>query len=651
MITQQYLVVISFAALLTLVASGCSEEEKYIPSVSIEGPSSITDAQETLPLKVITTNFSPTHYEWTIEDDEGRISKRDKTQSSIFNHYVHDVRKDTHLTFTVTTTSTDNKLYTTQHNVLVTDRNTPPKIESIEFPDTVYEHDTFSIKVTASDDQERAVALKYKLSEDHTSGTRTELDPKPYLPPQDYHESSYTVRSLREPAIAYFDIEVIDSEQKSDTTRIAINVIPTTDRLGDYIRSLDDATTRCLLNNSQYSIATPIDQVTHFSCPANLVDRPFGLMLRSLAIFDNLQSIVLESSKYQNWDFSEFSNLKVLKIAARQANVSGLLNKEKLEHVNIHANKITDLDLSASPHLKHIDLYPRDEVGSLNDIQLHPEASPVYISIGNLFLSTFDIADTSKLEHFHLSERHYWSFENFGDTLDLSQAELLKTVYVYSEYLNTIDISSSSKLEEITIIDDWYPNTELQLPQLEKVKNLTLKRVTVQSLDFLNTQPLEHLYLSDITSNSPLEDFESPTAKTIEIYRAPIHSVDVREASDLTELTLTGGDIAHLTLPEESSLRKLTLSTPKSEEFSLSGHDSLEDLSLHLGLSKFHINHSPNIKKLSLSYNEFTELDFSNTPNIEELSVSSNRLTRLDTSGLHALTTLYALNNELDTAN
>jgi len=637
---KRVLVLISVLPFL-LLTNGCfqdQESQSSEPSIQIEAPSTVKDTDHVL-LKVLASNFNPTHFEWTVENEGGWEISHSEQKSNTYNPSLSNIGKDTEYRFTVKAYQ-GNRVYSAQHYLLVTDSNTPPVIENIELPDEVNEHDSFKMTIIARDEQDDPSELSYRVTGESLQGEKRYYPESNYYSDRAYNEMAFEVGRLEAMSTVKFSVDVFDTENKKASTSFEIEISPTDNRLGDYVSKLGSTVSECLLESEQgYTHATPIDQITELNCKDL-----WYLDISRLQYLPNLQSIDLDfKSRHEDLDLSSLTTIRHIKIEGRKVEVFGVNQLKELRSIDLNVEKIIGLNLSESSKIDYVNLKPSNAAASVKFIKIHPDASPSHISINNMYLTSLDIPDKTQLEYFALSDRTSWRLGNFGENLDLSQAEPLEYFYVRSDHLQLIDLSGLNHLKEVSVMGS---DTRLQLTDTSLLTHLKLDDVNISNLGFLNEQQLQELSLVRVDADSPLINFESDSLTYAIIKHTQIINIDLSGANTLTELELRDYQVETIKLPETKPLVKLSIIGPSIDEWSLTNYVQLEELILNTGMTEFHLNNSPKLLKLNLNNNNtLTTLNLSGVDNLESLSVNKNNLSTIDLTDFNNLKTFNAANN------
>ena len=109
-----------------------------------------------------------------------------------------------------------------------------------------------------------------------------------------------------------------------------------------------------------------------------------------------------------------------------------------LQHLDVHSNELTELDLSKNPYL----WYLKASGNQLTSIDLSNNTALEYIMLQDNKIATLDVSMLSKLVELTVSK-------NELTTLDLSKNQMLSTLYIDNNHIKTIDLSKLTNLKVI----------------------------------------------------------------------------------------------------------------------------------------------------------------------------------------------------------
>ena len=274
-------------------------------------------------------------------------------------------------------------------------------------------------------------------------------------------------------------------------------------------------TLEIVLSNPQNAILS-----SKYKSKITIIDDESRVVLSDINFQDNnLRQCVLDTGftyadelislncSLKNIQFSdgieELIYLEQLDLSRNQIGSIDIRNNVALTNVNLHLNKITELDLS-------------------NNINL------VYLDISENQLINVDISNNAILESFY-------AYSNSLSTLDISNNIHLKSIGVAGNQIRNMDVSNNTALT-----------------------NLNIEGNEISSLDISNIVLLQSIYASDnqltsidVSNNTNLYD--------LVINRNALSSLNLSNNTELTNLSVHDNDITSIDVSNNTKLFSLNI--------------------------------------------------------------------------------------------
>lgn len=303
-----------------------------------------------------------------------------------------------------------------------------------------------------------------------------------------------------------------------------------------------------------------------------------------------------------------------------------------LEKLSLQAYNIKELNLTAFPHLNHLDLYSRElltiDWGNATNLQS--------ISLSSPNIKELDLTTLPQLNHLYIKAPELLTID-WGDkpslqslSLDSFQGEPL----FLNDFpqLNDLHFSSAGK------------QSPLSIGQLPALTRLSVESAVVNELTLAKTPKLTELIIQDSAVLPNLSFADAPHLRELLIFSSQQSTLDLSDNKALETLFLKKGDWKTLNLPTQSSLTSFGASETQLSHLDLSSSKKLRGI---------YINNNPNLSELSLpevfsdlrkwdlKHNMLTHFPQSSFPQLKELNLSGNPLTSLSLANMPALTNLY----------
>lgn len=218
---------------------------------------------------------------------------------------------------------------------------------------------------------------------------------------------------------------------------------------------------------------------------------------------------------------------------------------------------------------------------------------------------------------------------NWIETLDLSGLSNLIDVSASSNRIEDVYLSGLSNLEKLNLNDNKVNN--IDLTGLNSLKELTIKTFNLPILDVSKAPNLELLYM--------FGDDISPT------------TINLDGVANLERLNLIEVKVSNLSLSTNLNLKYLSVSSSNLTNLEVSHLSKLQSLGITYNQSlgpNFDFTSLPvSLKTLSSNNNllNYDELDFTYLPNLESLDLSWNNIGKVKVDGLVNLEVLTLNSN------
>ena len=245
-----------------------------------------------------------------------------------------------------------------------------------------------------------------------------------------------------------------------------------------------------------------------------------------------------------------------------------------------------------------------------------------------------------------------WNLKKAADSLD----EIKKTILLDLSSTNVTDVSPLTELTNLQTLD--LSNAKVTdvspLAKLKNLQTLNLQNTKVTDISSLTgLKSLQTLFLSytNVIDVTPLTEFTN--LQTLDLSNTRV--VDVKplaELKNLKKLELRNKYITDLNpLAGLKSLQSLSLSL-KKRDLSLSELNNLKDLSLSDSqITNLSLSGLNNLERLVLSDSRITNLNLSGLNRLKRLTLSSSRITNLTLSGLNNLENLHLNKSQINDIN
>jgi len=368
-----------------------------------------------------------------------------------------------------------------------------------------------------------------------------------------------------------FELTVTDSANNSVSQRLELLVTPNSQNL--YAMDFLDANFKsCVMKNAEANNWYYVFEITNLDCSNQRHDGEPRIKLTD--------------------ELNEFINLKALNFDTNVISSINLSELSKLETLSLHDNNIRDITFPAVSNLKKL-------------------------SIGkNWYLRELNLSGVSSLKELNLIDS---MVDNFIFASD-SALEYIKFNHNYYNDDPVIDISNLPHLTTLILSTGWRDNENINLQNLESLKNLDIVTSSFDSTKELDLSALHSL------ENVKLDVHYLNSVVFSEI--APIQSLEVLSQQER---------LVHVELPKTHLLNGLLLSGLKStadnEAFlsiqsTIQDNKSLEYLALINSDIKKVINFElPELIDLHMNHNEIEEINIDFLPKLQRVSLKDNPLT------------------------
>jgi len=281
-------------------------------------------------------------------------------------------------------------------------------------------------------------------------------------------------------------------------------------------------------------------------------------------------------------------------------------------------------------------------------------SASVISMITSLNVASNEIHDLTGIEGFKELETLN-CYNNFLQTLDLSQNDSLKYLSCYTNQLSSLDLSGNSELISLNITNNLFEGT-FDLSDCPELIGLNCQNNQINELILTGNPKLE--VLSCRTNSLGSLNLENNNALiTIDCWNNNLESLVVKGKPDLTFLDCGYNKISNLVLGDPLDLGDLDLRNLKCD------YNQLESLSLgrFLNLAQLDcggnklesLDVSTNSKLwfLDCSENFLNELDLTGTTGLIDFVCNNNNLTELVVSNCPLLGGLYCHHNDIGTLN
>ena len=258
---------------------------------------------------------------------------------------------------------------------------------------------------------------------------------------------------------------------------------------------------------------------------------------------------------------------------------------------------------------------------------------------------------------------------NAMTTLDVSASTKLEELYCYNgTNLTTLNVSGAVNLKKISA---WNCKlTALDVTNNTRLVELELSTNGLQALNVANNPALEVLNFGynqlsaiDLSSNPELKSFwcfsnnlasldvsKNTKLETMECWGNPITTLNLSNNPALTYLHTGGNPLGTLDVTKCPALKDLRCAGNQLTQLNLSANPELENLwCFDNALTSLDITANTKLKEIRCFRTQLTTLDLSKNVDLEELRCYEARFTTLDVSHNLNLKELYCEENQLTT--
>ncbi len=333
-------------------------------------------------------------------------------------------------------------------------------------------------------------------------------------------------------------------------------------------------------------------------------------------------------------------------------------NGASLKKLLVGGNKLTDLDLSASPEI--VGLYCSENKLTALDLT-HNTKMKAFECARNEIEGTIDCSQMTALVSAKLFNNKVSQFilpshsslteldcdSNMISSLDLKDQTELNVLNCAYNNLQSIDLSANTKLTELRCQGNQL--TALDISALTALITCSVADNNLTSINVSQNTKLEDLYLQnneltsiDLSANVDIMwlNLENNKISNIDLSMLPKLMQVLLSHNELTQLDITKNTRVNTVKVSHNQLTQLDLSKQASIYWLVCGHNQLSSLDL---------SNNPYIAWLECDNNMLGNLNVSNLTNLQKIFCDNNQLTSLDLSVNKGVQGVRVNDNQLNT--
>ncbi|MEO9805030.1 MAG: hypothetical protein ABJF04_17365 [Reichenbachiella sp.] len=448
------------------------------------------------------------------------------------------------------------------------------------------------------------------------------------------------------------------------------------------------------------SAAIKIKDLTGIEAFVNLTELYVGNhLLDVLSLAANTQLTTLDAgiNNLKQIELSTNKNLEVLSLLANELSTIDLSENKRLKEIDLSVNDLSSIEgLNEAVNLTTLNL-------SFNLLETVSVSLPLLetLSVENNTLKALDVRDTPLLKSLNarvnsitaLDVTNHKALEtlilsaNEIETINLNNNVNLELLWISSNHLTGLDVSSLSKLYNITV--DRNPDLDcIQIASGQAIASIgkedrqefreggcsegaeeyitipdeNFERMMVLFLDDSDGLINQKILRSDAEQIITLDLRQSSTAneavkikdlagiegfvnlEKLYVENNLLESLDLSKNTNLTTLHLQGNLLTNLDVSANTQLKDTNFSDNWLESINLGSNTNYTSLFLHNNkLQTVDVSAQSALKDLFLQDNALESVNLS--ANLAHLYLQDNQLTKLDVSTLAELTTLFVKRN------
>jgi len=334
-------------------------------------------------------------------------------------------------------------------------------------------------------------------------------------------------------------------------------------------------------------------------------------------------------------------------------NFTGLEAFVNVVNLDLGDNQFTTVPLTTLTALETFKFGKNDLLASLNfsqNIQLKSVdiQSDIFSSVITPSITTLDLSTNINLEYLRIR-----IFNNLSNLI-LPVTTSLTEILIYNIADPTLDFSLTSALEDLTVSGS-YVSVTITLPNVYT----NLKTLYIQSINIPTIDVSDYINLERITySNTDVQDIVLPNSTTLTRIDISHHNLQNLESfaslPNLERLTINYNDTTPLTIDVSQNLvlQYIDLSYNDMTTLDLTQNVILEDIDIsNNAFTNIDLTQNVLAEDIDVSYNLLPVLNVTQNVVLERLSARYNLLPTIDLTQNVELRYLYLNNNLLPTLN
>jgi Leucine-rich repeat (LRR) protein len=239
---------------------------------------------------------------------------------------------------------------------------------------------------------------------------------------------------------------------------------------------------------------------------------------------------------------------------------------------------------------------------------------------------------------------HIFSVGNEISDIDISKNMKLKTLIIYSDSLQSVNVSNDTCLNYLTLAQC----SKLKSLDLSESPNLNTLSVTGSSVSSLDLSKCKKLTGINVENNKldSLDLTKSPLLTEVRFSNNNISSIDLSNNPELSILTLENNNLKAIDLTNNKKLKGFSCKNNKIESLDVTQDTLLTELYCDNNkLTVLDVTKNTNLTYLYFAENGLTKIDLSKNTKLTNLNCYNNQLVALDVSACTGLTSLDASTN------
>lgn len=217
------------------------------------------------------------------------------------------------------------------------------------------------------------------------------------------------------------------------------------------------------------------------------------------------------------------------------------------------------------------------------------------------------------------------------DLTGLEDFTNLKNLSIYSISAPDVDLSNNNLLESLYIYT--YSSAQIDISECPNLKNISLLNVQITEIDLSNNPLLEEFKMYNVPITH-IDFSQNPNLKIVDLSNTDsISEIDFSNNSVLEDVTLDGNSINQINLSQNQSLKKAAIRSNQLSEIDFSNNILIEVVGLsNCPITQIDLTQNTKLKSFSMRESLITEIDFSNNPLIESIDLYNYFLADIDLS-------------------